>query len=331
MKILGIETSCDETACAVVDVVDGRFLVLGNTVMSQQKIHAKYGGIVPEVAARKHVVNIIPVLNRCLTDAGVSFDEIDVISVTQGPGLIAALVIGVQTAATLAYILKKPLVSVNHLEGHIVSNLVSHPDIHYPALNLIISGGHTQLVLMKKAGEYEVLGSTKDDAVGECFDKVAKMLDLPYPGGPQIQKLAEHGDQTFVEFPRPLMDQPNLDFSFSGLKTAVKYFLRDNPGVKKEDVCASFQKAVVDVLISKTMKAVQKTRAKSLLLSGGVSANKAIRESFAQVVGDLQYLYPPLELCTDNAVMIAAAGYFKAEKKEFVDPIELDARSGLYL
>lgn len=324
--ILGIETSCDETAAAVVE--DG-WRIRTNVVVSQIELHAQYGGVFPEVAARAHVEAIQGVVETALREAEVTFDELDAIAVTQGPGLVGALLVGVNFAKGLSVASGKPLLGINHLEGHIYSVWLAEPErpIQFPVLNLIVSGGHTELVLMRGHGDYEHLGGTIDDAAGEAFDKVGRLLGLPFPGGPAIQKAAAEGNEAAYDFPRAR--QTGYEFSFSGLKTAVMRAVR--PSVKgrrieageeslkkgelRDDLCipdvaASFQMAVVDVLAEKTIKAARDYGVTEILLSGGVSANRLLRERL-KAEADLPVRYPPLALCTDNAAMIACAAYYR--------------------
>lgn len=356
MRILGIESSCDETAIAILSEENGEIVIEKSLVSSQIDIHKLYGGVVPEVAAREHVSAIFPMLLEC----GVSRDghEIDAIAVTAGPGLVPALRIGVELAKTLAWLWNKPLVAANHLEGHVYSvwntrgeksrsregeNEILNPE--FPALCLLVSGGHTELFLMHDHGKYELVGMTRDDAAGEAFDKVAKLLGLGYPGGPIISKVALEGNPHAIEFPRPMHDSGNFDFSFSGLKTAVKVYLEQNPisvgsadpthSREIADVCASFQQAVVDSLTTKTIAAVNRFAPKSVILSGGVSANNALRESLsrelAQQFPDITFHAPDLSLSGDNAVMIAIAGLFRAKQKDFADPLLLEANPNMRL
>jgi len=333
MKVLGIETSCDETAVAILNATEDKLKITSELVASQIKDHAKYGGVVPEIAARKHV----DVLFGLLDVAGVdrTGKDIDVIAVTQGPGLAPALRVGVEAAKTLATLWNKPLVGVNHLEGHLYSVLLdAKSQLQFPALALVVSGGHTELVLMKDHGEYELIGETRDDAAGEAFDKVAKLIGLPYPGGPEISKLAEEGNRAAIELPRPMIESSDFDFSFSGLKTAVLYHLKDNPDTDKADLCASFEQTVVDVLVAKTKKAIKKYDPKSVMLVGGVSANKYLREQMQQMTGEefgLSIYLPPLSYTGDNAAMIAVAGYFQAKDKNFSKPEELTIKANLNL
>lgn len=334
MRILGIESSCDETAIAIVSGngdpavgVAGDLVIETSLIASQAALHAKYGGVVPEVAAREHIDAIFPLLLA----AGIARDGsgIDAIAVTSGPGLVPALRVGVELAKTLAWAWKKPLVAVNHLEGHLYSTF---RPIAFPALALLVSGGHTEIVLMKDHGAYERVGATRDDAAGEAFDKVAKLLGLGYPGGPAVSRAAESGDPTAIAFPRPMRESGDFDFSFSGLKTAVAVRRRENPDDRVEDVCASFQAAVVDVLAEKTMRAAEQYGPKCLILAGGVSANKALRERLRREYEPMgPFLVPDLVLTGDNAAMIAAAGYYRARRDDFVDPLTLVADPNMEL
>jgi len=322
MRILGIETSCDETSVALLDVNKGVARMGKHLTASQVLKHAQYGGVVPEVAARLHV-ETLPLL---IDELGVSGKDVDGIAVTRGPGLITSLRVGTDFARALAYGWKKPIVGVNHIEGHIAANWIGKKlagAYRFPALVLVVSGGHTELILMKGFGKYERLGSTLDDAAGEAFDKVAKMLDLGYPGGPAVSKRALKGNPLEFPFPRPLLNKPNFDFSFSGLKTAVLYTLqRKKAWSEKEvdDLCASFQAAVVETLVAKTLRAAKAKKAKTVFLAGGVAANGLLRETLAATVAselkDVEAIIPALEYCTDNAAMIAMAGYFHLSKKE---------------
>lgn len=327
MRILGIETSCDETALAILNIDNKRLKIRASNVSSQTKIHKKWGGVVPELAARRHAEVIIPLLKKTLAEAKLTPQNIDAVAVTLGPGLITSLQVGVETAKTLAWSLGKPLIPVNHIAGHIVSPFltsgewrVARNDKAFPAVALVVSGGHTELYLIKKLGQQELLGRTLDDAVGEAFDKVAKMLKLPYPGGPQVAKLAAHGNPIKFNFPRPMINSNNLNFSFAGLKTAVLYTLKKFPSVNhklKADICASFQQAAIDVLVKKTIKAVITNKAKTILLGGGVSANTLLRQQLKHAINklpDLELLISPLEYTGDNAVMIAIAGYIEGAK-----------------
>lgn len=333
MLILGIETSCDETGVAILDVRGRRARMRVNLLVSQAKLHEKYGGVVPEVAARQHIVTLPPALTEALKQAHVKLQEINVIAVTAGPGLVTSLIVGVETARTMAAVLKKKLVAVNHMEAHILSNWL--PDkttltnVKLPALCLTVSGGHTELVLVKKIGQYKVIGGTRDDAAGEAFDKIAAHLNLGYPGGPVISRRAEKGAAGSFDLPRPMLNQPGFNFSFAGLKTAVVYAtLRKKMSPQTiNNLCGDFQQAVVDVLVSKTVRAAERYRPKSILLAGGVAANKFLRqrlEGAAQKIG-LAYHQPKFEYCTDNGAMIAMTGYFKARAKQFTDWRKIEA------
>jgi len=352
MRILGIESSCDETAIAIVSGNGDDLVIEKSLIASQAALHAKYGGVVPEVAAREHIDAIFPLL----LESGIPRDGsgIDAIAVTSGPGLVPALRVGVELAKTLAWAWKKPLVGVNHLEGHLHSVVVGEgsegrrvegsKNLEFPALALLVSGGHTEIVLMKDHGVYERVGATRDDAAGEAFDKVAKLLGLGYPGGPAVSKAAEIGDPEAIAFPRPMMESGDFDFSFSGLKTAVAVYLKSfssspllpqggvGGGPRVADVCASFQAAVVDVLAAKTMRAVEEYGPKCLILAGGVSANKALRDRLLRDFSPVgHFLVPDLALTGDNAAMIAAAGYYRALRGDFVDPLTLVADPNMEL
>lgn len=311
MIVLALETSCDESSAAILRYANKKFTVLANCVASQIELHKITGGVVPEVAAREHVKNILPVVEAAFAEAKIKPEKIDRIAVTTGPGLITSLMVGVQVAQVLAGVWKKPLFSVNHLSGHLAANFLLNKKITYPALGLIVSGGHTELVLMKKIGAYKVIGSTRDDAAGECFDKTAKILGLAYPGGPEISRLAVAAKNP-VWFPRPMLDSPDLDFSFSGLKTAVLYYKQNNKAIFLPNVCAGIEQAIADVLIAKTKRAAEKYQVKTLLLAGGVAANPELRRQFLQAAKSLipktSCLIPDLKYCTDQAAMIGAAG-----------------------
>jgi N6-L-threonylcarbamoyladenine synthase len=312
MLILGIETSCDETAAAIVK--DGR-AVLSNAIASQIDIHRLTNGVVPEVAARAHVGQLQAVLDEALKVSGVSFNEIDAIAGTEGPGLLTSLIIGASFASTLAWIFQKPLIPVNHIKGHIFSNWLDLEDeIEFPIVVLTVSGGHNELVLMKSVTELEIIGETLDDAAGESYDKVAKMIGLPYPGGPEISKLAPDGNEKAFDFARPMINNDDFDFSFSGLKTSVMYKIRDLKDEalsRKADIAASFQAAVNEVLTVKLLKAAKKFNAKEIHLAGGVSANKNLREMIQGKSNELKFRHPKqISYCTDNAAMIAGAAFF---------------------
>lgn len=305
--VLGIESSCDETSVAVVK--NGRE-VLSNVIDTQIKIHEQFGGVVPEIASRNHIEAISRVTKLALEQANVKLEDIDVIAPTYGPGLVGALLVGVSYGRGLAYALNKPLVGVNHLEGHISANYITHPDLEPPFFCMLTSGGNTQIVYVKDYCDMEVLGRTRDDAIGEAFDKVARVIGLTYPGGPKIDKLAEQGKAT-INFPKTHFE--NLDFSFSGIKTAVINLHHKNPEVNKADLCMSFEKAVTEVLTENIEKAIKQTGIKKVVLAGGVSANTHIREEFEKLGQKLnvQIYKPDLKLCTDNAAMIGSAGYYR--------------------
>lgn len=305
--VLGIESSCDETSVAVVK--NGRE-VLSNVIDTQIKIHEQFGGVVPEIASRNHIEAISRVTKLALEQANVKLEDIDIIAPTYGPGLVGALLVGVSYGRGLAYALNKPLVGVNHLEGHISANYITHPDLEPPFLCMLTSGGNTQIVYVKDYCDMEVLGRTRDDAIGEAFDKVARVIGLTYPGGPKIDKLADQGKAT-INFPKTHFE--NLDFSFSGIKTAVINLHHKNPEVNKADLCMSFEKAVTEVLTENIEKAIKQTGIKKVVLAGGVSANTHIREEFEKLGQKLnvQIYKPDLKLCTDNAAMIGSAGYYR--------------------
>lgn len=317
MKILSIESSCDDTAVSIIEAKNNKFNILANIISSQIDIHKKYGGVVPEVAARAHVENIIPLLDQGFSKAKTKLDQIDYIAVTSGPGLISSLLVGTETAKALSFTKNIPMLPINHLEGHIYANYFKNAaKIKFPYICLIVSGGHTELVLVKDHGQYKLIGQTRDDAVGEAFDKSAKLLGLPYPGGPQISKLAEQGDENAINFPKPMINSKNFDMSFSGLKTAVLYELQSRKKITKKqkaDIAASFQKAVVDVLLVKSQKAITKYKVKDFLISGGVSANSELRKTFVHKLSqqNINIYIPEINLCTDNSLMIAIAGYYK--------------------
>ena len=304
--ILGIESSCDETSVSVVK--NGRE-VLSNIISSQVPIHEKFGGVVPEIASRNHVEAISNVTKKALKEANISLDEIDAISCTYGPGLVGALLVGVSYAKALAYAANKPLVGTNHIEGHIAANYITHKELKPPFLALVVSGGHTHLVHIKDYKEFEILGKTRDDAIGEAFDKVARVIGLGYPGGPKIDKLAKEGEAN-IKLPETHFE--NLDFSFSGIKTAVINLHHKNPDVNKANLAASFEKAVTDVLVENALKACEQLNLNTIVLAGGVSANSYIRQRFNELeeYKKMKIYYPEPILCTDNAAMIASAGYY---------------------
>ena len=316
--ILGIESSCDETAAALVENQGGTFKILANVVWSQVKIHQKYGGVVPEIAARNHVKKILPIIDLALKKSKVDKKNISGIAVATGPGLITSLLVGVQTAKTLAYLWQKPIYAINHLQAHLYANWLNNQPIKFPAVCLIVSGGHTELILMKNQTQLKKISETLDDAAGEAFDKVSQLLKLGYPGGPIVSAMAERGDAKAFKFPRPMIQNNNFNFSFSGLKTAVLYASQKFSPKKlksyklKANLCASFQQAVVEVLRAKTIKAAKYYNAKTIMLSGGVAANQLLRQTLEQKTKKmgLKFLTPKPELCTDNAAMIAAAAFF---------------------
>lgn len=310
---LAIETSCDETSVAVLK--NGR-QVLSNVIYSQIEIHEKFGGVVPEIASRNHVEKISGIIDEAIDQAGIGFGDLDFISTTYGPGLVGALLVGMSTAKALAYSLDIPLVPVNHIEGHIFANFIEHPELEPPLLCLVVSGGHTHLVHVKGYREFEVLGRTRDDASGEAYDKVARTLGLGYPGGPLIDKLAKIGDATKIKFPRTYLEKDSLDFSFSGIKSAVLNYINGcrmkQIEIVAEDVAASFQEAVVEVLVEKMSMAIDRTGVTQIALAGGVAANSYLRsemEIMAQKKG-VQLFRPSIILCTDNAAMIGSVGYY---------------------
>lgn len=321
MRVLAIETSCDETAISVLSDKGGDLLLEKNAVYSQIDIHKKFGGVVPEVAARKHLETMMPLIDSTLGKNKIS--DIDYIAVTSGPGLITSLILGMTTAKALAYAHDLPLLPVNHIEGHVYSSWLSNKveGKHFPALVLVVSGGHTEIILMKGHGDYQLVGQTLDDAVGEAYDKVAKLMDLGYPGGPIVSKLAEKGDRDAYQLPRPMIDNKDYNFSLSGLKTAVLYSLEKQKTISQKDVanmCASFQQAVIDVLVKKTTKAAKEFKVKSIMLAGGVSANKSLKKALSVEAEklNLPFFYPELKFTGDNAAMIAAAAYYKIKNKQ---------------
>jgi N6-L-threonylcarbamoyladenine synthase len=331
INILGIETSCDETAAAV--VADGRN-IKSSVVASQTKLHEKYGGVVPELASRAHIEKIYPVIKEAMEQADIAKDDIDAIAIANQPGLTIALVVGVTAAKTLSFTWNKPLIAINHLHAHLQSAMLSEEQLELPAVALIVSGGHTCLYDYHSPLEPKLLGTTIDDAAGEAFDKVASILRLPYPGGPSIEKAAEKGNPNAIKFPRSMLGRDSLDFSFSGIKTAVLYYCRgqDMKGENKvdsmsdqqiADIAASFQAAVVDVLVKKTKRAAEKIKAKTILLGGGVAANNKLRTSLQQMsesdVPPKKLLVAPKRYCTDNAVMVASLAYYKFRAGLFAD------------
>lgn len=320
--ILAIESSCDETAVAV---VKNGHEVLANVVSTQIDVHKKFGGVVPEVASRKHLENINWVVEEALAQSGLALGDMTHIAVTYGPGLVGALLVGVATAKALAFASGKPLIAVHHIEGHIYANFLVNPNLQPPLLCLVVSGGHTNIVKIDRHGHYVALGQTRDDAAGEAYDKVARAIGLTYPGGPQIDRLAKEGDKDAIELPRAWLEEGSYDFSFSGLKSAVLNYLNKmdmkQQSVNPADVAASFQQAVLDVLITKTMRAAQAEGLRTIVLAGGVAANSGLRqqlEAAANAAGCSLHC-PPLDLCTDNAAMIGAAAHYKALRGELAD------------
>ena len=328
--IMGIETSCDETSVSIVK--NGREIV-SNIVSSQIESHKRFGGVVPEIASRHHVEQITIVLEEAMKEAGVSYDDLDAVAVTEGPGLVGALLIGVNAAKTVAFAHGIPLVGVHHIAGHIYANRLVK-EMEFPLLALVVSGGHTELVYMKEHGHFEVIGETRDDAAGEAYDKVARTLSMPYPGGPHIDRLAANGEAT-IDLPRAWLEDGSYDFSFSGLKSAVINTVHNaeqrGETIKPEDLAASFQESVVDVLVTKTLHAVKEYPVKQVLLAGGVAANKGLRAALTAAfseIPDVGLIIPPLSLCGDNAAMIAAAGSILFEKGQRAG-LALNANPGL--
>ncbi len=317
LTVLAVESSCDETSASVVR--DGKE-VLSNVIASQIEIHKKYGGVVPEVASRQHMENVIGVMEEAILKSGLTLEEIDVFGVTNGPGLVGALLVGVSTVKSLAYGLGKPFIGVNHIEGHILANAIEH-ELDFPLICLVVSGGHTHLVLVKDYGEYEVLGRTLDDAAGEAYDKTARILGLGYPGGPKVEALAKEGDPFAIEFPKAYLSKDSLDFSFSGLKSAVINYVHQqeqkNLPYSKADVAAGFQEAVIQILEDKLFLAVKQMPVKTIALAGGVASNGTLRDRLkarAEKEG-LRFLYPSPVYCTDNGAMIGVAAYHQYEKR----------------
>ena len=326
MKTLGIETSCDETAVAVYDSEHG---IIGESVFSQIKMHAEYGGVVPELASRDHCVKIISVLQEAINQ--VDLQSIDQVAYTSGPGLLGALLIGESFAQGISSALNIPLIPINHLEGHLMSPVMEFPEIKVPYICLLVSGGHSMIVDVKDRGDYKILGQSQDDAVGEAFDKVGKLLGLPYPGGPHIESLALKGNPKAYDFPRPMMHSDNLDLSFSGLKTSVLYTVRDIDDLTdkvKADIAASFQQAVIDVLTKKIKKAVELSGRSEVIIAGGVAANKALRAAIKDLENtiNIKVYYPSLKYCGDNAAMIAFVGSLRPSDKIDINGSSVRAR-----
>jgi N6-L-threonylcarbamoyladenine synthase len=332
MKVLGIETTCDETACAV---VDNGIHILSNVVTSQIDLHAEYGGVVPELACRYHVDAIIPAMREALHQAEISLSDIDLIAVAYGPGLIGALLIGLTSAKALSLALGKPFIGINHIEAHLYAAMMSHPEpIAFPCLGVVISGGHTALVRILDVGRYELIGQTVDDAIGEAFDKVGKILGLPYPGGPQIEKLARDGDKNRYPFRAGRVKERPLDFSFSGLKTAVLYTLRGQNGTSaeasltekdKRDVAAAFQHVISQDIVDKTLQAAEQWNCGTVIFGGGVANNQYLRQLFSLANASLDYRWPLKELTLDNAAMIAGLGYHRSKMRGNGDALSFEA------
>ncbi|MDO4662179.1 MAG: tRNA (adenosine(37)-N6)-threonylcarbamoyltransferase complex transferase subunit TsaD [Tissierellia bacterium] len=319
---MGIETSCDESS---VSILKNEREVLVNLISSQIDIHKEFGGVVPEIASRKHLEAINPLIDKALKDANISYDDLDLIAVTKGPGLIGALLVGISAAKGLSLATGKDLIGVNHMQGHICANYLSNPSLRPPFVTLVVSGGHTYLCVVKDYTHYEVVGKTRDDAAGESFDKIARSIGLGYPGGPKIDKLSKIGNPKAIDFPRVMLEKDSYDFSFSGLKTAVLNYINNskqkNEEIVKEDVAASFQQAVIDVLVEKSMRLMDETGYKDFAISGGVAANSTLRETLKEKCEQkgINFYYPSNILCTDNAAMIAMAGYLNYREGEKSD------------
>ncbi len=330
MIILGIESSCDETAAAVLK--NGREL-MGNVINTQIAIHSKYGGVVPELASRKHLENIYPVVNEALSQAGITLDMLDGLAVTQGPGLVGSLLIGLSFTKAISLVKGIPYVGVDHMAGHLLSIFLAEKKPEFPFIALVASGGHSSIFLAHSATSFKLLGRTRDDAAGEAFDKVAKLLGLPYPGGPEISKLAAEGNREAIAFPRSWLEKESLDFSFSGIKTSVANYVnqrrQNNKKLAVADICSSFQEAVVDVLVEKAVKAAKKSGIKEIVLAGGVAANPRLREHLRNRGADenLQIFIPEPEFCTDNAAMIALAGNYLFQAGRQTSALDTDVYS----
>jgi N6-L-threonylcarbamoyladenine synthase len=344
MYILAIETSCDESAAAVIQAKKEKIKILSNIVSSQINIHSQYGGVVPEIAAREHVLSLLPVIDKAIKKAKIEIKDLKALAVTVGPGLITSLIAGTETVKTLSMAWQKPIIAVNHLSGHIYANFIDYKEISFPVISLIVSGGHTSLVYMKKHHNYKIIGDTRDDAAGEAYDKAAKMMNLSYPGGPIIAKLAEEFKKTkkksTLKFPRPMIYSNNLDFSFSGLKTALYYQLKkdNNWKTRKPEYCFAYQEAINDVLIYKSLKSLNNYKVKSFLLAGGVSANldlrKRLKEKIKKNKENITFFVPKQKYTTDNAAMIASSAYFlylKNKDKSFTNWQNLKAQASLNL
>ena len=332
MIILGIESSCDETAAAVLRQDEDGITILSNVIASSLELQAKYGGVVPDQAAREQLKAIIPVITEALSQANITKDDLDAIAVTQGPGLIGSLLMGVETAKTLSRVWQKPLIPINHLIAHFYGNWIDRISPTFPCIGLLVSGGHTDLLLFKNHGEYEYLGGTRDDAAGECFDKCARLLGLPYPGGPQISKIAVAGNPTSYDLPRPMIHSNDYDFSFSGLKTAVANLVQqiELTDQAKANLAASIQEAIVEVLVKKTLKAAQNLNIDNIMIAGGVAANTRLTESFKFEIQNLKFEIklhiPPPNLCTDNGATTAAAAFFHQPTQ---NPLSIQANPNL--
>ena len=325
--ILGIETSCDETSAAVVR--DGRH-ILSNVISSQVDLHSKYGGVVPEIASRKHVELIIPVIDEAIKQAGIKLTDLDGIGVTYGPGLVGTLLVGVSAAKGLSFSLDRPLIGVHHIEGHICANYIEHKNLKPSFICLVVSGGHSHIYYVEDYDKFEVLGQTRDDAAGEAFDKIARVMDLGYPGGPEIDKISKNGDENAISFPRTYFNDNSLDFSFSGIKTAVINYIntkvQKKEQITKQDICASFQKAVVEVLANNTIKAGRLKNNSIITIAGGVASNSRLRSELSEKCRELgfEFYYPSTVLCTDNAAMIASAAFYRLQRG-IVSDYDLDA------
>ncbi len=332
MLIMGIETSCDETAAAVVR--KGRE-ILSNVVASQESIHSEFWGIVPEIASRKHIEVIIPVIKQALKDAQIKLQDLDAIGATYGPGLLGSLMVGLTAAKGIAYSMKLPFIGINHLKAHLYANFISYPNLSPPLVGLIISGGHTELIYLSKDTKYELLGATRDDAVGEAFDKVARILELSYPGGPAIEKIARKGNPQTINLPHLHFKKENFDFSFSGIKTAILYYVRElqkkETSIPAEDIAASFQLRVAEILSKKLFKAVSLKKVKNIVIGGGVASNNFIREFMKEnAPRGTKIFFPSPELCTDNAAMVASLAYFEIKRGK-TSSFSLEAQPGLSL
>jgi N6-L-threonylcarbamoyladenine synthase len=325
--VLGIESSCDETSAAVVRLEGDTLHFLAESTARQEEVHERYGGVVPELASRKHLESLLPVVQAALARSDLSYADISAIAVTNRPGLIGSLMVGVNAAKTLGYLYKVPVIPINHLEAHLAAVLLEGAQVQFPCLGLIISGGHTSLYEIQAGWRsFFPVGHTRDDAAGEAFDKGARLLGLPYPGGPAVAKLAETGNPQAVDFPRALVGKNESDFSFSGLKTSLSYYLKENPNPNLPDLCASFQEAIVDALVTKTLQALRRTGRKDLIIAGGVAANQRLREKFvAALPSDIRLHIPSPKFCTDNGSMIAALGAVRFQQKEFLTGADLFA------